>query len=285
MGYTPNAVARGLVQKRTHTIGVLLPTVTSKFASQLLGGIEAEAHNHDYSAIICNTDRNGRRTAEYLRVLSEKQVEGLIFTSEFLTDEYEHLVEAMKVPMVLVSTMSRRYPIPYVRVDDRQASYAATRYLTERGHTQIGMVSGTASDPIAGRPRVEGFLQALADSGLSSDESLITYGDFHFDSGRKAARELLDRHPEVTAVFAASDEMAVGALSTAWERGLRVPEDLSVIGYDDTQDAQMSIPPLTAVHQPIAEMGSVAVRMLLENSNQSRIMPFSITERHSVKTL
>ena len=283
IGYQPNAVARGLVRKKTHTIGVLLPTVTSMFASELLGGIEAAAHGRGYSAIICNTDRNGSRTAEYLRVLSEKQVDGIVFTSEELTDEYERLIEDMRVPVVLVSTMSSRYQIPYVRVDDRQAAYTATKYLIDRNHVNIGMVSGTASDQIAGEPRVYGYRQALIDSGVVPDDSWVVYGDFHFDSGRRAALKLLQDHRELTAVFAASDEMAVGVLSAAWELEILVPQELSVIGYDDTKDAQMAIPPLTTVHQPIAEMGSRAVEMLVTGNTESQVLPFFVKERNSVQ--
>lgn len=283
LGYKRNALASGLVSKRTHTLGVLLPSVTSRFASELLAGVEGEASTRNYSAIICNTDRNGRRTEEYLRVLAEKQVDGLVFTSEFLTDEYEHLVEEMRVPMVLVATMSRRYPIPYVRVDDRHASYSAGKYLADRGHRRIGMVGGTKSDPVAGEPRVEGFRQALADAGTELPDACITYGDFHFESGRVAALELLRRPQELTAVFAASDEMALGVISAAWELGLRVPDDLSIIGYDDTKDALMAIPPLTTVHQPIAEMGATAVRLLLEGGTESTVLPSWIAERQSVR--
>jgi LacI family transcriptional regulator len=251
----------------------------------LLGGIEAEAHRHDYSAIICNTDRNGRRTGEYLRVLSEKQVDGILCTSEFVTDEYEHLIDEMRIPIVLVSTMSTRYPIPYVRTDDRQAAYAATNYLIHHNHREICMVSGTEQDPIAGRPRVEGFLQALRDHGLDASESRVAYGDFHFASGRQAAAELLGEKPNTTAIFAASDEMAMGVLSEAWKRGIAVPGQLSVIGYDDTEDAQMAIPPLTCVRQPIGEMGALAVQMLLDFTSESRVLPFSITERESVRRI
>lgn len=285
LGYQRNALARGLVRKQTQTLGVLLPSVSSRFANELLAGLEGEAHDRNYSAIICNTDRNGRRTAEYLRVLSEKQVDGIVFTSEFLTAEYEHLVKELSVPIVLVATMSHYHPIPYVRVDDRLAAFSAVRYLVDKGHSHVGMISGTREDPVAGKPRVDGFVQALAESGLEPDDSLVVYGDFHFESGRDAADELLGSHPELTAIFAASDEMAVGVISAAWRRGLRVPHDLSVIGYDDTRDAVMTTPPLTTVHQPIAEMGAIAVQMLIEKSTESRILPSHITERESVREL
>ena len=281
-GYTRNAVARGLVQKRTNTIGILLPSLTSQFASELLNGIETEAHSHHYSAIVCNTDRNGQRTAEYLNVLAEKQVDGIVFISEFLTEEYESLAERLHIPIVLVSTLPMRYQTPYVRVDDEKASFAAVSYLIKWGHQRIGMVSGPEEDPIAGKLRINGYRNALKANGIQFRQEYISYGDFHFARGKQAAGRLIDNAPEVTAIFASSDEMAIGVISAAWERDRRIPEDLSVIGYDDTAMAMMTTPPLTAVRQPIGMMGSHAVRMLLEGRQEGVVLPFTISERSSV---
>ena len=283
--YTRNAVASSLAGSKTKSIGVMLPSVSSRFASALLEGIEESARDRRHSVIVCNTDSNGRRTREYLQVLAERRVDGIVFVSEWLTDEYEEQVEKMGIPFVLVSTFTASFPLPYVRIDDRRAAYDATSYLIKHGHRKIGMISGTKEDPIAGIPRVEGYGEALRDNGISYDEDFIVYGDFHYESGRIASDRLLTEHPELTAVFAASDEMALGVLSTAYARGLRVPEQLSVIGYDDAGDARMAIPPLTSVHQPLAEMGKMAVELLFENSHHSVIMPHHIVERKSVKNL
>ncbi|MEW6400980.1 MAG: LacI family DNA-binding transcriptional regulator [Chloroflexota bacterium] len=284
-GYTPNAVARGLVSSKTRTIGVLIPSVNEFFAYELLNGIEKRAHEMNYSVIICNTDSNGRRTMEYLRVLREKQVEGIIFTSEWLTDEYEHTVEEMNIPMVLVSTYSTRYQIPFVRIDDKMASCEAVRYLIRKGHRTIGMISGSISDPIAGKPRVEGYKNALEEAGIPYRDDFIAYGDFHYESGLRCAQTLLGAQPEITAVFVSSDEMAAGVLTWAYRNHIRVPDKLSVVGYDDTQVARMAIPPLTSVHQPLSAMGCRAVELLLsgKKTGEGVVMPFSITERESVR--
>ena len=133
MGYIPNAIARGLVNKRTKTIGVLLPSLSSRLSAALLKGIESSAHQLDYSVIICDTESDGKRTVEYLDVLSEKQVDGIIITSEWLKDVYEEAIEAMKIPVVLVLTSSLHLQVPYIKVDDYQASYQATKYLIEKG--------------------------------------------------------------------------------------------------------------------------------------------------------
>lgn len=285
IGYRPNAVARGLVKKRTNTIGVLLPSLSSRLASALLKGIESSAHKLDYSVIICDTESNGKRTIEYLDVLSEKQIDGIIITSEWLKEVYEEAIMKMEIPVVLVLTTSSHLQIPYIKVDDYLASYQATEYLIEKGHRKIGMISGRKKDKLAGLPRIEGYKNAMSDHNLKFSESCITYGDFAYKSGMSCMEKLLERFPELTAVFAASDEMAVGALSCAYKRGIKVPDDLSIIGYDDTQDAEMAIPPLTTVHQPIYEMGKKAVAMLLSTKEtvESVIMPHHIVERDSVR--
>lgn len=287
IGYKPNAIARGLVNKRTNTIGVLLPNLSSRLASALLKGIENSAHHLDYSVIICDTESDGKRTIEYLDVLTEKQIDGIIITSEWLKDVYEEAIVEMKIPVILVLTASSHLQIPYIKVDDYQASYQATKYLIEKGHKKIGMISGKKSDKLAGLPRIAGYRKAMSDHRLSFSETCITYGDFAYKSGIRCMQELLEASPEITAVFAASDEMAVGALSCAYKKGIKVPDDLSIIGYDDTQDAEMAIPPLTTVHQPIYEMGKMAVEMLLNTKKTvgSVIMPHHIVERNSVRIL
>ncbi|MCK4513993.1 MAG: LacI family DNA-binding transcriptional regulator [Spirochaetaceae bacterium] len=287
IGYKPNAIARGLVNKHTNTIGVLLPSISSRLASVLLNGIENTAHHLDYSTIICNTERDGKRTLEYLEVLGEKQVDGIIIVSEWLRDLYEEALVAMKIPVVLVLTVSSHLHIPHIKLDDKRAAYDATEYLIERGHKKIGMISGAENDQIAGIPRVEGYRQALTDNSLSISEDRIVHGDFAYRSGIACMEKLFERCPDITAVFATSDEMAVGVLSWAYKKGVRVPDELSVIGYDDTQDAEMAIPPLTTVRQPVYEMGQGAVEMLFSGKKraESVIMPHRIVERDSVRRI
>ena len=287
LGYTPNAIARGLVKKTNATFGVLLPSLTSNFMFMLLNGVVSAAREKNYSVIICHTGEDGKDTLKYLTVLAEQRVSGVMFVSELVKEEYLARVFAMKIPVVLVSTICERYLIPYIKVDDKSAAYHATKYLIERGHRKIGMISGTKDDVIAGIPRVEGFKQAVKDAGIVFWEKNLVYGDFAYSSGIAAMQTLLRQAPDITAVFAASDEMAVGALTYAYQQGITVPDQISIMGYDDTQLAEMAIPPLTSVHQPIYEMGERAVDMLIEKkgAGESIIMPFRITERDSVRML
>jgi len=287
LGYQPNAIARGLINKRTQTIGVLVPDVSSSFSSEILHGIEQVANDKGFSVIMCNTDEDGKRTLKYLQVLGEKQVDGVIFTSGSLEDEYYKLLKQMRVPVVLVNTLSHKHAIPYVKVDDRQASYHATEYLIRKGHRDIAMICGTITDTIAGVPRLEGYRQALEDHGLEYMESRVGYGNFRLDMGREAMKKLLDEAPPFTALFAASDEMAIGAMGVALERGLKIPEDMSIIGYDDLVFSRMVFPPLTTIHQPLPMMGRMASEMLIqliEGTDQvsSSIVSHQLIERQTV---
>jgi LacI family transcriptional regulator len=289
IGYRPNAIARGLVKKSTRTLGVLLPSLTSGFMSELLNGIVSTAHEMGYSAIICPTGERGKDTLEYLQILNEQQVGGIILACERPKEEYIQEFSRIHIPVVLVSTYAEHHQIPYIRVDDVQAAYQATKYLIERGHKQIGLICGwlRQDDPIAAIPRFKGYKQALKDFDVPFREENVAYGDFHYKSGIRCTESLLKESPDITAIFAISDEMAVGVLSYAYQQGIKVPDELSVIGYDDTQIAEMAIPPLTTVHQPIYEMGEQAVNMLLKDNGTggSIIMPYRIVERDTVKSI
>ncbi len=291
LGYQPNAVARGLINKRTQTIGVLVPDLSSMLSSEILSGIESVAHKENLSVFISHTNTHGKRTSKYLKLLNEKRIDGLIFTSEYLKDEYLKEMKKMDIPIVLVSTESFKDSIPYVKVDDRRAAYSATNYLIENGHQDIVMISGPYADPIAGRPRVEGFKEALDEHSIPVDEANIFCTDgFLFEDGKKAFEELFNQNLNATAIFAASDELAVGVISAAYERGLTVPDDFSIIGYDNTKTAIMSNPPLTTVSQPLFRMGQTSCEMLLqmlkdEATVESRIMVHEIIERKTVKKI
>lgn len=292
LGYQPNAIARGLVNKRTQTIGVLIPKVSNMLAAEILNGVDDFAHQLGSSVIVSNTDNNGNRTLEYLKILAEKRIDGIIFVSEIVTEEYYRAMQEMHVPIVLVSTISYQFPIPYVKVDDRHAAFSAVDFLIQQGHRKIAMITGSEQDPIAGIPRIDGYKSALAMHGLEIHDSFIVNAEnFSHEAGFKAMEEIANRNMDITAIFASSDELAVGAMSKAYQLGIRIPDHLSIIGYDNTKLAEMAIPPLTTVAQPLYEMGRTAANMLFEMIEtgerrlESRIMPHKIIERQTVKRI
>ncbi|MFG6117896.1 LacI family DNA-binding transcriptional regulator [Thalassobacillus sp. B23F22_16] len=292
LSYKPNAVARSMKSRNTQTIGVLFPDVSSMLSSEILHGIESVAHENNSSVIVCHTAADGMRTNKYLKLLHEKRVDGVIFVSETLSDEYYETIKSMEVPLVLVSTVSYKHQVPYVKVDDRHAAYTAVNHLIENGHKNIGMISGNEQDMIAGRPRVEGYKEALFHNGLPFEEKNITYQDgFSFVDGKEGAVQLLEQIPEVTAIFAASDDIAIGAMSALHKMGKKVPDDISIIGYDDLPIAEMMIPPLTTIAQPFSKMGANASEMIfqmLEDDSrtiQSRVLRHDLMERETVKKI
>ncbi|MFD1849347.1 LacI family DNA-binding transcriptional regulator [Oceanobacillus bengalensis] len=291
LGYHPNSIARGLINKRTHTIGVLLPKISSMLMNEIIRGIEDTTHQYGSSVIVCHTESNGQKTMQYLQLLHEKQVDGIIFTSETLKEEYYQFVKKMNIPMVLLSTESYTFPVPFVKVNDKHAAYSATEYLIKNGHKTIGMISGKKEDLVAGQPRIDGFLQAMKAYELPvSDNHVVCEDGFSFEDGVSGFHNLQKQLPDMTAIFAASDEIALGIISTAYQMNIRVPEQLSVIGYDNLTIAEMSIPPLTTVGQPLYEMGEKATEMVFEmfekkQTVESRIFPHEIVERKSVKNV
>lgn len=290
LGYQRNAVARNLKIKKSNTIAVLLPQVETTFYVKILSGIEDIAQNCGYSIIICYVGAYGIRTKDYMKILMERQVDGIIGCSLPPKEEIDTLMASSNIPSVLVSTLSYQYPIPYIKVDDFQASYAAASYLVNKGHKKIAMLAGSIDDIVAGIPRLNGYKQALKDNHLLVNEKLIKYTRFSYVTGLKAMKELLNEKEEFTAIVACCDEVAMAALSVAYEKGLSVPQDFSIIGYDNTTIAEMAIPPLTSVSQPLYEMGKNAFEMLLKKIDQgiaanSQIASFKIVERKSVKEL
>lgn len=290
LGYQRNAVARGLVMKNTNTIGVLLPHVSTIFHSQILSGIEDIAQQNGYSVVICNVGEYGVRMIDQIKLLAQRQVDGIILTSINITDEQYEIIESLKIPYILVSMISYKHQIPYVRVDDLQAAYSATNYLIKKGHKKIAMISGPLNDPIAGQQRLLGYKNALIDNGLEVNEKIIKYGFFGYEHGIRCMEELLSENEKFSAVFAASDDMAVGALQVAYKKGIRVPNDISIMGYDNTKIAEMSIPPLTVVGQPLYEMGSTAIEKLIsmikgDKDIVSTVLRHEIVERDSVLCL
>lgn len=290
LGYQRNAIARGLVTKTTKTIGVLIPIVSAYLYAEILNGIEEKANENGYGIFLCNTGVNGVRAINYIKMLGERQVDAIIVVSLTINDEYYNLLNSLKIPYILVSTLSYKYKIPYIKVDDQQAAYTATQFLIEKGHTKIALISGGKEDKISGITRVNGYRNALQDYDININENIIKYGDFTYNSGIMCMEDLLQEKEDFTAVFATSDEMALGALSVMHRNKIEVPEKISIIGYDNTLIAQMSNPPLTTVAQPLYEMGVKAFAKILSvletgNSGDNMILSHKIVERETVKLL
>lgn len=290
--YHPNALARGLIHKRTKTLGVLIPDVSSLYYAEVFRGMEDAARESGNNMLICNTDNNKKTMIDAVQTLYEKQIDGIIFTSEPMYPDYYEMFSRINLPIVLASTHSLEYEMPSVKINDEQAGFDGTEYLIRKGHKRIGMISGPNLDPIAGLPRLQGFLRAMRTHGLDADvNQCVEYGSYRFDDGYEAMGRLYAKYPDMTAAFVASDEMAMGAITWLYQAGKQVPGDISVIGFDDTRMSRMYIPKLTTVGQPTYEIGFLAIKKLNELLDEGGVqelrtyMPHRIVERDSVREI
>ncbi|MDF2959071.1 MAG: catabolite control protein [Paenibacillus sp.] len=289
LNYSPNALARGLIYKRTQSLGVLIPDISNLFYAELLRGMEDKAHQEGYNLILCNTDNDKNRLLNSLKVLKEKQVDGLVFTSEPIYPDYHEQFQQLHMPVVLAATHSLEFDIPSVKLNDEQAAYDAAEYLIHKGHRKIGMICGSMMDPVTAMPRLQGFMRALRTHDIECDfDTCIQYGNYRFEDGFEAMGKLYQKFPGMTAVFASSDERALGAVSFLHEHGIRVPEEISVIGFDNSRLAQMSFPRLTTVAQPLYDIGYLAVEKLdtlIQKKKPEEVRTYvahHIVERNSV---
>jgi DNA-binding LacI/PurR family transcriptional regulator len=282
--YVPSLVARTLVTKESRTIGLLLADISNPFFAALARAVEDAAQERGYAVIVCNSDSNPEKEAGYIRLLNRKYIDGILFLSN--SPGGSGLKAALKeeIPIVVVDEAIEGVKAPGVFTDNVQGAYDAVTHLIHLGHRRIGHVTGP---PVYSTPlRLHGYRRALEDNGLPFDSALVRVADFQTEGGRRAARMLLNLPQRPTAIFAGNDLMALGAIQAAWEAGLRVPEDLAIVGFDDIPLASAFVPPLTTVAQPLTDMGRVAVDMLVRRiegkpARRRVILPCTLRVRQS----
>jgi LacI family transcriptional regulator len=278
LGYQPFASARGLASKRTYTLGLIASDFSDYWFSQVVTGAEIEAHEHGYFFMLGSTGCNPQDEPKFLRLLTQRHIEGVLFVRAGCPDDLEHLRNLQKSGIPIVST---GFYLPdaefsVVEVDNVDGGRKATQHLVELGHTQIALICGPA-DWKSVSDRTEGYMQALASASIAQNPDLIVHGtSWLHRSGYGAMKELLARGAPLTAVFAHNDRIAKGAISAIHEAGLKVPEDISIVGYDDIPEAEFSDPPLTTIRQPMREVGKAAARLLVEMVENSDARPTQI---------
>ena len=288
LGYRPNAVARGLASKKTTTVGVVIPDISNSIFSEVARGIEDIANMYHYNIILCNADKKKEKEIRVINTLLEKQVDGLLFMGGAVTEDHQQAFRTANVPIVLCATSEDTGNLASVDIDHEAAAYDAVQALIKEGHTSIAMISGTLEDPSNGFARFSGYKKALAEAGITYDESLVRIGNYRYESGADAMRYFLDLDKRPTAVFSATDEMAIGAIHAILDRGLQVPNDISVISVDNSRMASMVRPQLTTVAQPMYDIGAVSMRLLTklmkkENVDQAQVvLPHELVVRQSV---
>ncbi|WP_369824159.1 LacI family DNA-binding transcriptional regulator [Kitasatospora sp. Root187] len=267
LGYVPNRAARTLVTSRTDSIALVVPEAETRlfsepYFSDIISGVSAELAETDMQLLLILV-RNQRERERLSAYLTAQRVDGVLLVSVHQDDPLPSLLESLEIPSVLAGRRGDLEPLSYVHADNAGGARMAVRHLLRRGCEEVATITGPL-DMEGARARLSGYRQALEEAGRPYQEELVGPGDFTEEGGRLAMRELLERRPGLDAVFCASDVMAAGALQVLRAAGRRVPDDVAVIGFDDSIVARHTDPALTSVRQPIEEMGRTMARLLLE---------------------
>jgi LacI family transcriptional regulator len=268
MRYTPNDIARGLVKRRTHTLGLIIPDITNPFYPGVARGIEDGAAEQGFSIFLCNTNWEREKEADYLRLLAEKRVDGIILAP--IDNEVETLEKSLtgKIPIVYVSNAPVGTRHSFVVIDNVLGGFLATEHLIEAGYKSIGFI-GSTEDSLTIAERLKGFRRALRKHGLPVEKNYIQLGEFKQESGYRIIERMIAVGSYPRAVFAENDLLALGVMQGIKASGLSVPDDIAVVGFDDIPFASFPEVQLTTIRQPTYEMGRKAVEILLEHTGGS----------------
>ena len=263
LGYVPNMLGPSLRFRQTHTLALVVTDIANPFWTTIARGVEDEAQAKGYSTILCNTDESVEKQAQYLDMLLRRRIDGMLLAPVRSAPEPVRLIQKQGVPVVVLDRLVPGVQVDTVRTDNTAGAYNLSKHLLDLGHRRIAMLAGphgvsTSVD------RVAGYNKALTDAGLPESALCILWGEFSRKSGYELTRQLLQRSPLPTAVFAANNLVAIGVLEALREANIPVPGQMALVTIDDLQPASLISPPLTVVNQPAREMGQRAARLLLE---------------------
>lgn len=291
-GYKPSFVARSLINKETNIIGVVVPDISNEFCSQMVQGVVDVSNIYNYTMILCNTFSDYDVERQYLEVLSEKEVDGIIFLSYAASDYHADFFDEYDKPVVTINRKVDSLEFPNVDIDNFNAGYEGAMYFVDLGHKDIGFIGVDKEDKPTGTHRLDGFKKALNDSRIQINEDYFKIGDYKAKSGYSNMELLMKLKKRPTAVFCMSDEMAAGAINYCLDNGIKVPEDVSVMGFDNGKIAELFVPHITTVKQPSFDMGAVAMRLIAKMKDKKGksveseyLLPYEIITRDSTKGL
>ncbi|ATO44182.1 catabolite control protein A [Loigolactobacillus coryniformis subsp. coryniformis] len=287
LDYRPNAVARGLASKKTTTVGVIIPDVTNIYFSSLARGIDDVATMYKYNIILANSDENGQKEIQVLNTLLAKQVDGVIFMGNQITDSIRTEFARSKTPIVLAGSVDPDEQVASVNIDYVEAIDEATSTLVRHGNEKIAFVTGSLNEPINGQYRLKGYKKALAQAKIAYDPNLV----FETEYSYKAGEAIWDRVKAAgaTAAVIGDDELAIGLLNGAGDDGVNVPDDFELITSNDSKLTEISRPKMSSITQPLYDIGAVAMRLLTKMmnkediDNQTILLPYGIVERGTTK--
>jgi len=263
LGYRPNNVARSMVKGKTNVIALVIPDVRNQFFTSVARGVEDVASKYDYGVMLCNTDEDPAKQQKYIDVFRSRIVDGFIIAVASERDRHLRKIDRQVLPFVFIDRVCEGVPGDAIVVDNRDGAHKAVTHLLQLGHRRIGLITGKR-DTLTGRERLRGYLEAFKDYGLEPDEELIKDGGFTIEGGYEAAKALLSVKSRPTAVFISNNAMTIGCLKALAEARIRIPNQMAVVGFDDSEWAEFFTPPLTVVRQPTYTMGTLAGEILFQ---------------------
>jgi LacI family transcriptional regulator len=268
LGYHPNAAAKNLRSQKTSTIGVIVPDINAAYFSEVIKGIENMAYANKYKVIICDAQNKKEREVDYLNLLLNRTIDGVILIASLLTDEEISQISDRGYSIAVVGRYIEHTKIPCIYTDNVKFSKEVIDHLVEQGHREIVFLSGYA-EAIDSYERLEGYLKALRENHIPFRPELIENGNFNETGGYEAMKRLLDKKLSFTAVFAANDEMALGVYKACAEYQIRIPEQLAVVGVDNHRISKYISPSLSTVDQPKYAMGALILEKLIDQMNEN----------------
>ncbi|WP_274653820.1 LacI family DNA-binding transcriptional regulator [Paenibacillus humicola] len=266
LNFRPNMIASAMKGKSTYQIAFLIPDISNPVYSLYLKHIEERGQERGYNIVLCATDNRSDKEERHVSILKQRRIDGLIIASKFQNEELLAQLVREKFPVVLLAHERPEVEIDSVTVDDYRGGYMAASHLLSLGHAAIGLIG---EDSFSSRERIRGYKQAMSEAGIPCDESLIAVGGPSIAEAELAAAKLLDRDDRPGAIFGCNDLLAIGVLQAASKRGIEVPRQLSVIGFDDTPLCTIVSPGLTSVSQPIRELGTEIMDLLIRKIEQA----------------
>lgn len=291
LGYYPNQLARNLSRGQSRIIGLVTPDIANPFFAQLASAAAEEAAARGFHILLCSTQNDPKREVAYLELLSGRQLDGLVVLTSCAVNDLlgQHIANRDRV--VLIDEDADIQDVPKVFVENQQGGYLATEHLIALGHTRVAHIGGPEG-LFSAKERFEGYAAALAEHGLTVDPDLVQFGLYTETFGRQATQKLLELPDPPSAIFAASDYVALGTLRCLHDNHLGVPDDISLVGFDDIPLASLLQPPLTTIRQPIERLGHEGIRLLIETIETARPtgplvrrFPVELVKRGSVKAL
>ena len=268
VGYSPHALSRNLKRNESRTILVIVPDICDPFFADLIQGIERTAAESGYLVLIGDCAQQNQQEKTFINLIITKQIDGMLLLGSDLPFDASKEEQRNLPPMVMANEFAPELELPTVHIDNLTAAFEAVHYLLKLGHQRIACIAGPKHMPLC-QYRSQGYVQALRRNGLSVESQLTVHGDFSYESGAQAVTELMALPVPPTAIFCHNDVMAVGAMFQAKKMGLRIPQDIAVIGFDGTELGHLTFPPLSTIEQPSQEIGRQAVLLLLNNINDA----------------